>query len=175
MTTDLAPLMAQAAAVDDFYRSFASVSFTLLGLWWVVVNLRYKSGEGDRERRRHAYGVAMFFLLPGVGSLLSSINTELTALWRVAFGLSAVVGLAEVVLYLRSGARRTQAAVALRVCGAVLYVLMLVLAVRPKLTADLALGLTGPEAEAILLAGLLLVGANLAWLGLTEAEETAGA
>jgi hypothetical protein len=35
-----------AAEIDSFYQSVATVSFTLLGLWWVVVALRYKSGGG---------------------------------------------------------------------------------------------------------------------------------
>ena len=52
---------------------------------------------------------------------------------------------------------------------------MAALALRPRLSVDLALGLTPREAEAVLLALLLVVGANLAWLGLTESGETAGA
>jgi hypothetical protein len=166
---------AQAAGIDDFYRAFASISFTLLGLWWVVVNLRYKSGAGDAARRRHAYSVALFFLLPGVGSLLSSVNGELEALWRVAFAVCAAVGIAEVLLYLRVGARRTASAVGLRASGIVLYAFMLIFAIRPRLVDDLGLGVAAREAEAILLSLLLVVGANLAWLGLTEADETAGA
>ena len=64
---------------------------------------------------------------------------------------------------------------ALRWAGLVLYVLMAALALRPTLSVDLSLGLTPREAEAVLLALLLVVGANLAWLGLTESGETAGA
>ena len=153
---------ADPAKIDEFYRAFASVSFTLLGLWWVVVQLRYREGEGDVRGRRHAYGIALFFLLPGVMSLLSSVNSEHSALWRLAFGGCAALGIVEIALYLRSEGRRTPAGLALRWAGLVLYVLMAALALRPRLSVDLALGLTPREAEAVLLALLLVVGANLA-------------
>ena len=95
------------------------MSFTLLGLWWLVVHSRYQRGEGALAQRRHAYGIALFFLLPGVMSLIAAINSDLSALWR--------------------------------------------------------LGLRPQEAESVLVGLLLLVGANLACVGLTEAAETAGA
>jgi hypothetical protein len=53
-----------AADIDRFYQAVSTVSFTLLGLWWVVVQLKYKGEEGDPRRQRHAYAVALFFLLP---------------------------------------------------------------------------------------------------------------
>ena len=31
-----------AADIDRFYQAASTVSFTLLGLWWVVVQLKYK-------------------------------------------------------------------------------------------------------------------------------------
>jgi hypothetical protein len=139
------------------------------------VQLRYARGEGTADKRRHAYGVALFFLLPGLGSLTASINSELSSLWRVAFGLCAVLGVTEAVAYLRTSGARTASAVALRACGVALYGLMALVALRPELSADLRLGLSPREIEAILLALVLLVGAHLAWLGLTEPAEAAGA
>jgi hypothetical protein len=171
-----APLAAASAAdIGSFYRAVTTASFTLLGLWWVVVQLRYARGEGEGDKRRHAYGVALFFLLPGLGSLTASLNSELSSLWRVAFGLCAALGIAEAISYLRTAGARTAGALALRACGAVLYVLMAVVALRPELSADLRLGLSPREVEAILLSLVLLVGAHLAWLGLTEPAEAAGA
>jgi hypothetical protein len=177
MSNLLAPLAAAASAADiaSFYRAVTTASFTLLGLWWVVVQLRYARGEGERDKRRHAYGVALFFLLPGLGSLASSLNGDLSAVWRVAFGLCAVLGIAEAVAYLRTAGTRSAGALALRGCGFVLYALMGAVAVRPELSTDLNLGLAPREVEAILLTLILLVGAHLAWLGLTEPAEAAGA
>jgi hypothetical protein len=167
--------LADAAAIDNFYRAVASTSLTLLGLWWVVVSARYKEGEGDPRRRRHAYGVALFFLLPGLMSLISSINSDLTTLWRLAFGICGAAGIAELVLFLLAGGTPTLAAMALRLAGLVVYVLIVAFALWPDLVDSLGLGLTPREAEAVLLGLLLLVGANLAWLGLIEPGERAGA
>jgi hypothetical protein len=164
-----------ASSLDDFYRSVATVSFTLLGLWWLVVHGRYQRGEGARRQRRHAYGIVLFFLLPGVMSLISSINAELSTLWRVAFGVCAAIGVVEFALYLRTGGDRTLAAVALRICGTTLYAFIAVVAIDPTLVAEAGLQLTPQEVESVLLGLLILVGANLAWLGLTESVEAAGA
>lgn len=161
----------EPADIDRFYQSVASVSFTLLGLWWVVVQLRFRSGRGDARRRRHAYGVATFFLIPGVMSMISSVNSDHTALWRVAFGSMALLGVVEVVLFLRGGGHRAIGPVGLRLAGLVLYALIAAFALRPELTADLGIDLQPREVEAILVALVVVVGANLAWFGLTEPDE----
>ena len=64
---------------------------------------------------------------------------------------------------------------ALRVFALALYGLILAFAIHPKLPVQLGLGLTPREAEAILVGLLIVVGVNLAWLGVTESGETAGA
>jgi hypothetical protein len=161
--------------LDDFYRSVATVSFTLLGLWWLVVQGRYQGGDGARGARRHAYGIVLFFLLPGVMSLISSINADLSTLWRVAFGACAVIGIVEFGLYLATSGPRTIGAMMLRACGLVLYALIAAIAIHPALVTDLGLRLAPQELESVLLGLLILVGANLAWLGLTEPAATAGA
>jgi hypothetical protein len=166
---------AGGAPIDDFYRAVSTVSFTLLGLWWVVLQMKFREGAGEARRRRHAYGVALFFLLPGAMSLLSSVNSDHSALWRVAFGITALGGMLEVALYFASGGRRTLGPALLRVAGVVLYVAIALVALRPALTDDLGLELEPREVEAILVGLLVVVGAHLAWFGLTEPEETAGA
>ncbi len=56
--------MLAAADIDRFYQAVSTVSFTLLGLWWVVVQLKYKGDEGDPRRQRHAYAIALFSCCP---------------------------------------------------------------------------------------------------------------
>jgi hypothetical protein len=164
-----------AADIDRFYETASTVSFTLLGLWWVVLELKSESLWSDPRRRRHAYGIALFFLLPGVMGMLSAINSDLSALWRLAFGVTAALGLLEIALYRFSGDVYTRGAVALRIFGFVLYVLIAAFAIRPELASDLGLGMEPREVEAIFLGLLIVVGVNLAWFGLTESSETAGA
>lgn len=157
--------------IDRFYQSVTQVSFTLLGLWWVVVQMKFRGGAGDPRRRRHAYGVATFFLLPAVMSMISGVNSDHSTLWRVAFGSMALLGIAEIVLFLRSGGDRAAGPVALRAAGLVLYLLIAALALRPALATDLDLGMQPREVEAVLVALVVVVGANLAWFGLTEPDE----
>ncbi|MFL5820942.1 MAG: hypothetical protein ACJ76S_09720 [Solirubrobacteraceae bacterium] len=167
---------APAPPLDDFYKTVAGISFTLLGLWWVVVQLKYKEGAGDPTRRRHAYGVMMYFLLPGVMTLVSAVNSDhLSLLWRIAFGVAAALGLLEIALYWLTPGLKTATATALRWCAFVVYAFILVVAIHPMLPVQVGLGLAPREAEAILVGLLIVVGVNLAWLGLTESGETAGA
>lgn len=167
--------MIPLADIGGFYLTFSQIAFALLGLWWIVIQLKYQGGEGDRRRRRHAYGVTLFFLIPGVMALLSAVDTEVGTLWRLAFGVAGAVGILEIILYLTSKGIPTRAGRALRLVGLVLYVLIVVFAIHPGLSADLDLGLDSQEVEAILVGLLLIVGVNIAWLSLTESGDTAGA
>src|SRR3954470_5634572 len=98
----------------DFYRALGSLSFMLVGLWWVVIQLRFKDGQGDAAGRRHAYNVLLFFLAPGSMSVLSAIDPEAGGLWRIVFAITALLGLSEIALYFSAGRLRTGAADLLR-------------------------------------------------------------
>jgi hypothetical protein len=173
----LADVIAAAPPVklDGYYRAVSTVSFTLLGLWWVVAQSRYQRGGGAAHQRRHATGIALFFLLPGVMCLIASVDSELSALWRVAFGACAAIGLVEAGLYLATDGARTVSARALRLCGLGLYAVIAAVAIDPTLAVRSGVGLRGQEVASILMGLLLFVGANLVWLGLTEPAEAAGA
>ena len=51
--------------LTDFYVAFATVCFTLLGLWIIVVQTRHAEWRHSAVHRRRAYGVALHFSLPG--------------------------------------------------------------------------------------------------------------
>ena len=163
------------AQIDAFYLTFSQIAFALLGLWWVVIQVRYAAGTGIQRRRRHAYGVALFFLIPGVMALLSAVNSEVGLLWRLAFGVTGAIGIVEVVLYLTSEGAKTRAGTSLRLAGLAVYVLIVLFAAYPGLADDLGGTLDAREVEALLLGIVLIVGVNVAWLSLVESEETAGA
>ncbi len=167
--------MPLAASIDAFYLTFAQIAFALLGLWWIVLQLKYTAGAGERRRRRHAYGVTLFFLIPGVMALLSSVDTAVGELWRLAFGVAGAIGIVEAALYLASEGGRTRAGTAVRVAGLAVYVLIVLFAIHPGLAGDLGGPLGPQQIEAILLGVLLVIGVHVAWLSLTESEETAGA
>ena len=66
--------------LTDFYVAFATVCFTLLGLWIIVVQTRHGEWRQSAVHRRRAYGVALHFSLPGLMSLLSLVDPASTTL-----------------------------------------------------------------------------------------------
>jgi hypothetical protein len=165
---ELLQVAADNARVVDFYKTASGLSFTLLGLWWVVVQVRYKDAKASPQARRHAYGVLLFFLMPGMMSLFSIVDDAGTW-WRVVFALTAGLGLLEIVLFMTSaGPNTTSAAKALRVVGFADYVAILLVCLNPKLPNELNLGLTGLQVEAILTGLLIVVGIHLVFLAITE-------
>lgn len=49
---------------DSFYSTVAQASFTLLGLWWVVLQIRYGPWMRNPGVRRAVYDISLYFLLP---------------------------------------------------------------------------------------------------------------
>jgi hypothetical protein len=110
--------------LTDFYVAFATVCFTLLGLWIIVVQTRHADWRRRSVHRRRAYGVALHFSLPGVMGLLSLIDPASTTLWRVSFAVAAGGG--AVVLVLVRGPAPTWLGMASYVAAVLLYALIAV-------------------------------------------------
>lgn len=149
--------------IQDFYATLAQVSFTVLGLWFVVIQLRREEWRASPRRRLGARAVAIDFALPGVMSLLTLANPDSAALWRVSFVVFAGLGAAGLaVLIARGGAGREPAPgqwgqwVAVAIYGAVAVVALLAVPIAA------GLGLAPLHIEAVLLSLLLLVGLNVA-------------
>jgi hypothetical protein len=123
--------------LTDFYVAFATVCFTLLGLWIIVVQTRHGEWRHSAIHRRRAYGVALHFSLPGLMSLLSLVDPASTALWRICFAIVAA--------------------------GGVLALIALV-AVAPGMVADLGVLARPLRVEAVLQTILVFLGVNVAWL-----------
>jgi len=149
--------------MSDFYSATCSVSFALLGLWWVVVQFKYDTWLRDPQRRRRAYLIALMFLLPGVMSLASLASVRFSTLWQVGFGVAGLVGLVESIRAVRLMPDADATAKVLGVLTAVLYLVVTVIALVPTLPARLGLDLRGLEAEAIAVTGLLVLGASMVW------------
>lgn len=151
-----------------FYAASSALCFTLLGFWWVVVEFRHAELTREPGVRRFAFLVSLHFILPGLVSLASLLTSG--PLWRVAFGLAGIAGIAatvvglwEVVMHagpLQSIARGAWVALPL-------YVAVLGFAVDPDL-ARTAFALEPLQVEGYLLVLVLLVGVLLAWLLFTD-------
>jgi hypothetical protein len=77
---------------ETFYETTATISFTLLGLWWIALQAKYNEWIADPLRRRMVTIITLYFLLPGSMSLLALLALENRLLWRVAFVIACLVG-----------------------------------------------------------------------------------
>src|SRR5215211_7026859 len=150
------------AMLTDFYVAFATVCFTLLGLWIVVVQTRHAEWRQSAVHRRRAYGVALHFSLPGLMSLLSLVDPASTALWRISFAIVAGGGVMSLALV--RGPAPTGLGVVAYVAAVVLYVLIALVAVVPGLVADIGVLVRPLRVEAVLQTILVFLGVNVAWL-----------
>src|SRR6185312_12779215 len=141
---DAGPMIAALA----FYQLLATASFTLLGLWFVVVGLSHGGWRTDPVRHRYDLHVALHFLLPG------------------ATGLAA--GLAESLGFLAApGFPRALPGRALRALDPLLYVLVGVAAVT-----SLPLGLVPMQIEGMATGLVFLAGTAYLWLAYAERPAT---
>ncbi len=148
-----------------FYQLLASISFTLLGLWFVVLGLG-RGDWSDPSRHRERLHVALFFFLPGTMGLASVLGGTNTVAWRVVFVLGAVVGLTESVRFLvgRQGLPGSVERV-LAVLAPLLYLLVGLAAFVPGPEA----GLAPLQIEGFVVAGVFLLGLTHVWRALAEA------
>ena len=153
-------------ALQNFYAVATGLSFTLLGLWWVVVALHLDVWMNDPGLRRLARNVSQYFVVPGLMSLVSLIAVSETVLWRFGFGVGALLGLVE---SMRAATGRSRAISlsgaprAVAVVAAVMYLIAGALAVDPTLPAAAGVDLSALEVEALLVALLLFLGVNVVW------------
>jgi hypothetical protein len=150
--------------VQDFYATVAQASFTLLGLWWVMLQIRHDAWFGDVAYRRGVYDISLYFLLPAMMSLGSLLAVQEPTIWRVSFAVMGTLGAIESVLLIAGmrGLRRRGALVAVADwVSLVVYALVVLVAIWRGLPDTLGLGLKPLEVEGILVASLLFLGVTL--------------
>lgn len=147
--------------MTEFYRALAEVSFTILGLWLLVVELRWKIWGGGTEHPAAIRAVVIQLALPGFMSLFSLADPDGSTLWRVGFTVLAVLGAVALVL-LRDEATRGRSALAVagHWLAVAIHVAVAVVAVlADPLTTG---GVDALQVEAVLLTVLLLLSLNTA-------------
>ncbi len=157
--------------VSTFYALLSGACFTLVGLWWTIVASK-KEWLADREMTELASGVYLSFLIPGLMSLVAQVGIDNSFVWQIAFALAAVLG----IIYTNRISSRTKKVAPAgsfhknRWGISVIYALILLVAIFPGL--GRLFGLGGLQTEAILVAGLLLIGHGLTWELLTQTSST---
>ena len=153
-----------------FYASASALSFTLLGFWWVIVQLRPAAFVATPEARRFSLLVSLFFVIPGLLSLASLVTPG--QIWRVAFGLAGAIGIVAVA-YLGRGYRTSDVRIPelgwLALLNIPLSALVLLIALFPDI--GVPIGLNGLQAEGLAMVAILLLGVLLAWFLFTAPME----
>ncbi len=167
---DAHPASISAVSPETFYVTVSTVSFTLLGLWWVVVQARAPLWRGEGHRRM-AYAISLHFLLPGVMSILSLVAPDVPWLWRVIFATAGAIGLVGAVYFARTLRQEHDCPRIVRVVEWVvipIYAVVTAIALAPEFVRSLGLELTPLQIEGIILAVLLFLGVQAAWVLLIE-------
>jgi phosphatidylserine synthase len=160
------------AMLNDFYSAFAPLSFTVYGLWLIVVQTRHAEWRHSAEHRRRAYAVSLHFAIPGLMSLLALVDPTNSTVWRVSFALSAAGG-AIILGYLQFSPIPTPRGRLWRVestATIVLYVLIVLVAISPAMAWHIGAPI---RVEAVLLSLIVFLGVNVAWaLMFDEVDDT---
>lgn len=144
-----------------FYATVSATGFTLLGLWWVVVD-KHPEWFADRVTARMAYVVSLHFMIPAASSLLSLVAPDKAIVWRVVFVATGLSGAAGALLVVRSRhvtgwtPGTTSMVLALPV-----YLLAVLVALVPHVST--AVGLTALQVEGFLTSLILLLGLHAVW------------
>ena len=102
-------------------------------------------------------------------SLLALVNPDSGGLWRVSFGVAAGGGIVALIALRAPAAGQLGLAVYLAVIAA--YVLIVILAIHPHIVGQLSFPIAPERIAAVLLAGVVFAGVNVAWLLLFENTE----
>jgi hypothetical protein len=167
------PIAAESAPdLTSFYLAFAPLCFTLLGLWLIVVQTRHSEWRRSALHRSRAFALSLNFALPGTMALLALVDPGNSSLWRAAFAVVALMaGGALVALALRGPGRWRGIAAVVGGLVTIIYLLIAVVAIAPKVVSDVGVHLTALEVEELLLSVLVLVAVNVAWVLMFEEVE----
>ncbi len=154
-------------ALDTFYQTAAQICFTLLGLWWLVLQTKYAEWIGSPPRRRMATNISLSFLLPGAMSLMA-LASHARILWATAFVVASVFGaignlstLLPPPIGLPTKRRPPWYAYLLRTATLALYLLIIIVALLPGIPQSF--GAAPLTVESVLLTLIVVLGAGMAW------------
>lgn len=158
--------------VNAFYQTVAGFCFTLVGLWWAVVQFRHEEWMLHPSWRRLVYSVHLSFMVPGVMSLGAMAAGEVKIIWRAVFVLAclfAIIALLILTETARTAARDDTWAYrgwfisAGRWVTILLYGVVGVVALDTSIVQRVAPDLAPLQVEGLLLTLLMFLGASVAW------------
>jgi hypothetical protein len=160
--------------MQDFYSTVASLSFTLMGLWWAVVQFRHE--EWIPRYRGLVYSVFLSFLVPGTMGLAAQIDLASRWVWQLSFVLAAGFGIAAMIGSIRVDADDPGAWILGpgRTVTIGLYALVALVALLAEPIADATDGdFSALQVEAALVTLLMFLGVNLAFAAMAMPKTAA--
>jgi hypothetical protein len=156
--------------MGDFYPAFSSTCFVVLTLWLMVVVQRYGNWENDRPMIQRAFGIGLFFSLPGIMTLVALVDPNSPRLWEWTYTLVALSGAGLMVaLYLMVRDRMTTFAYPIAV---MLYLAIGAIAIVALTRSHAHLE---NQVDQVLLCVMLFLGLNAAWFLLFAPSNRAAA
>lgn len=155
--------------MESFYATVTTLSFTLLGLWFAVLQIRLHEWLKIPAKRRMAHSVNLALFLPGIMSLGSQIAPDNRIVWRLVFIIASLAGIGATFFMMRSMRGDSVRGYFFRVGRWVmllLYGFMFLTALFPQLYA--AIGFTGLQGEALWTTLIVFLGVMLAWEAVME-------
>ena len=145
--------------LTDFYISFSATCFVILSLWLVVVQMRYDDWKDDPNSVWRAYGIGLYFSLPGIMTLISLVDPNSPYLWRTSYAIVALGGAG--VLGVVYKATRHRAVAIAYASTIVLYGVVAIIAIFAN---PLDIVKVANRVDAVLLCVVVFLGVNVAWL-----------
>lgn len=152
---------------NTFYAVTSATCFTLVGLWWSVVNSKPEWMK-DEAKKRLAGGVYASFLIPALMSLGAQVGGTNHLIWQFVFIIAAGAGItfsSKLIQLTRTanGAFSRNSWVV-----PVLYGIVLFFAIFPNLARFI--GLEPLQMEGLLLCLLILVAHAMTWEFMTSSS-----
>ena len=149
--------------MESFYATLSQIAFTILGLWWVVVQFKYDLWKASPGRRTIAGAISAHYVALGLVAVVAAMSGEVRTIWRAGTLLGGLFG-AGVSVWALSKALFTPAQRIVTVLSAAVFVVVLVL----TFIYEPLFGLTPVMLNAICDVILLGLGLLQTWLFMME-------
>jgi hypothetical protein len=155
--------------METFYATLAGICFTVLGLWWVVVQFKYERWTSSAGRRAMAGAISGQLIAVGVIALIAVLSAEVPAIWRAGSLIGGALG----VIAAGNGLLRAGDVPLQRPLGA-LNLLLFVVIIAISFISTPIFELRPVLIEALCDCALLAISAWQAWVCMVEKAEGSG-
>jgi hypothetical protein len=144
--------------MSDFYPAFSATCFVVLSLWLTTVVTRFGEWRNDSAQQVRAFGVGLFFSLPGIMTLVPLVDPASSRLWELAYTIVALGGAVVVAMLYRSVRDRVTA-----LAFPIAIALYLAIGVIAIIGMSQHVAHVENRVDQVLMCALLFLGVNVVW------------